>query len=451
MERSYADLYQSSRWRTATARLGRSGKWIWSALGLGGMVAGYFAAVAGQLLPAPGDVACVVREAFHEPAPGTHFTILISNLAGDTDGSQTDLVRDVFLGQRGVDARRTCRVVTLDATGGSVADAEAEALAYGRGLLSEWNADLLIWGEVKNADKELSIWFLGREGTGTLGGPSYSLTEKLTLPEDFRAELSTQLEAIALTQIAPATEQAGTYLVELLTPLRAKLEQLIAYPPPGLDVDQMAKLRFSLALAARIIGEQSGNDEPLEAAVEEYHKVLESWTRERAPLDWAMTQNDLGTALKILGEREDGTARLEQALAAYRAALEVRSRERLPLDWAATQNNLGNALGRLGEREDGTERLEQAVAAYRAALEVYTRERVPLDWAGTQNNLGLALWRLGEREDGTVRFEQAVAAYRAALEVFRSAGASYYIAGTEDNLAHVEALLTERRAASAVE
>ena len=49
-------------------------------------------------------------------------------------------------------------------------------------------------------------------------------------------------------------------------------------------------------------------------------------------------------ALEALGERESGTARLEEAVAAYRAALEERTRERVPLDWAATQNNLGNAL-----------------------------------------------------------------------------------------------------------
>ena len=57
-----------------------------------------------------------------------------------------------------------------------------------------------------------------------------------------------------------------------------------------------------------------------------------------------MTQNNLGNALWTLGEREDGTARLEEAVAAYRAALEVWTRERVPLDWAMTQNNLGNAL-----------------------------------------------------------------------------------------------------------
>ena len=44
-------------------------------------------------------------------------------------------------------------------------------------------------------------------------------------------------------------------------------------------------------------------------------------TRERVPLDWAMTQNNLGDALRALGERESGTARLEEAVAAYRPAL----------------------------------------------------------------------------------------------------------------------------------
>jgi hypothetical protein len=53
----------------------------------------------------------------------------------------------------------------------------------------------------------------------------------------------------------------------------------------------------------------------------------------------------------------------------------------LPLEWAMTQNNLGLALWRLGERERGTDRLEEAVLAYREALKEFTRERLPLDWA----------------------------------------------------------------------
>ena len=52
--------------------------------------------------------------------------------------------------------------------------------------------------------------------------------------------------------------------------------------------------------------------------------------------------------------RESGTARLEEAVAAFRAALEERTRERVPLDWAMTQNNLG-----LGRRMDLVDRARE--------------------------------------------------------------------------------------------
>ena len=148
----------------------------------------------------------------------------------------------------------------------------------------------------------------------------------------------------------------------------------------------------------------------------------------RKTLVWAVSSNErgsayanLGLALWRLGEQESGTSRFEEAVAAFRAALEEWTRERAPLDWAMTQNNLGAALQRLGERESGTARLEEAVAAFRAALEEWTRERAPLRWAATQNNLGLALWRLGARESGTSRLEAAAAAYRPPLLASRGA------------------------------
>ena len=180
--------------------------------------------------------------------------------------------------------------------------------------------------------------------------------------------------------------------------------------------DEQAAAHNNLGIALAELGERENGTARLEEAVKAYRAALEVRSRERAPLDWALTQNNLGNSLATLGERESGTARLEEAVAAYRAALEERTRERVPLGWALTQNNLGNALARLGGRESGTEKLEEAVEAYRAALEESTREWVPLDWAMTQNNLGNALATLDEREGGTARLEEAVAAYRAALE-----------------------------------
>jgi hypothetical protein len=57
-------------------------------------------------------------------------------------------------------------------------------------------------------------------------------------------------------------------------------------------------------------------------------------------------------------------------VAAYRLALQERTRERVPLQWAMTQINLGLALAALGGREAGTARLEEAVVAWDTCLTV---------------------------------------------------------------------------------
>jgi tetratricopeptide (TPR) repeat protein len=195
-------------------------------------------------------------------------------------------------------------------------------------------------------------------------------------------------------------------------------------------------------------GRQSGAAR-LEEAVSAYRAALLESTRERVPLHWAATQNNLGNALSILGKRESGTGRLEEAVTAYRAALLERTRERAPLDWAATQNNLGAALQTLGQRESGSARLEEAVSAYRAALLEWTRERVPLDWAMTQNNLGAAPYSLGERQSGTARLEEAVAAYRAALLEWTRERVPLDWAMTQNNLGNALQSLGERESGAA--
>jgi tetratricopeptide (TPR) repeat protein len=199
---------------------------------------------------------------------------------------------------------------------------------------------------------------------------------------------------------------------------------------------EWAATQNNLGSALQTLGSRESGTARLEAAVTAYRWALEERTRARAPLDWAATQNNLGNALWTLGGRESGTARLEEAVTAYRSALEELTRARVPLDWAMTQNNLGTALSTLGERESGTARLEEAVTAYRSALEERTRARVPLNWAATQNNLGTALSTLGERESGTARLEEAVTAHRSALEERTRARVPLDWAMTQNNLGH---------------
>jgi tetratricopeptide (TPR) repeat protein len=120
-------------------------------------------------------------------------------------------------------------------------------------------------------------------------------------------------------------------------------------------------------------------------------------------------------------------------------------RERVPLQWAATQDNLGNALSRLGEREGGIAKLEEAVAIYRDALNERTRERVPLDWALSLGNQGVALMHLAERRRDAAMAETALAQISTAFEAMREGGHGPKAAYFEGQLPIARALLAQLR------
>jgi tetratricopeptide (TPR) repeat protein len=468
-------------------------------LGVGALIAWWFREFLVAYLPRlnPARVGRAARRRDLPLPSGERFVVLIADLQGDDDEkSQTRHVAAALAPYRGLDVQRIGPGPEWDVGSRDAFEAKARA------LLAERLGDVLLSGDVAAAGKGLRLRILPSDSSisarretpdGRRPG-EYTLTET-GLPLDFDQDFNAMLVALVAASVAPATERQGQYLVDVLEPVAGRLKHLCSNVPDEMDHDQRGGLWRALGLASAVMGEQKGESGWLDQAVAAFRAALEVRTRERVPLDWAMTQNDLGTALWNLGAREDGTVRLKEAVTAFRAALEVRTRERIPLQWARTQNNLGNALNTLGEREDGTARLKQAVEAYRAALEVWTRERapldwaaaqnnlgralgeredgterleqaiaayraaievrtparVPLDWAKTQNNLGNALRALGEHEDGTERLDQAVAAYRAGLKVFRGAGARHYVGIAEANLGRAEALLAQRQGRSAAE
>ncbi|MGK7874829.1 MAG: CHAT domain-containing protein [Xenococcaceae cyanobacterium] len=172
----------------------------------------------------------------------------------------------------------------------------------------------------------------------------------------------------------------------------------------------MTQNNLGNAYGDRIAGERREN---LELAIACYREALKERTREHFPVDWAMTQYNLGIAYgdRIAGERKEN---LELAIACYREALKERTRDRFPVQWAMTQYNLGNAYrNRIGgERR---ENIEQAIACYSSALKERTRDRFPVDWAATQNNLGNAYNTIiaGDRREN---IEIAIACFSSALK-----------------------------------
>jgi tetratricopeptide (TPR) repeat protein len=380
-----------------------------------------------------GKVAIWVAELEGDGKKGEHRTNIVRTL-------ERELAPSVQILRAGIELR-------VEEAGDAAEEASA-ANRKAQDYLGRHQGDLLIWGQVLTGTPAvIEVRFTSPAHHGT-DAMRFNYDQKFLLTEDFGQELGTALAALAVEQASPAVDE-GKYVADVLTPTAQKLARLANNLPASMGPDGRGLLLNSYALVENRIGQQRGDSKALERAISAFSAALNERSRERVPLDWAMTQNNLGNTLSALGQRESGTARLEEAVSVFRAALEERTLDQVPLNWAMTQNNLGVALWALGERESGTEHLKEAASAFRASLGEFRRERVPLRWAMTQNNLGNALCALGERETGTAHLGEAVSAYCAALEEQSRERVPLDWAMTQNNLGTALYLLGQRESGNA--
>jgi tetratricopeptide (TPR) repeat protein len=296
-----------------------------------GWLGGFFDSILHEIVPSGADTFCALRETveYHSPfatrpAKSNRFSILISRIdRDDPEHTYTRAVERAFLGRKDIDRIETCRVLRLSNVG---RDAEAFAVATARHWLDQRQADLLIAGEMLKKEEAVLLWFIDDDPTHDWKVSTFRLHANL-LKQDFAEAASTQLLAVALSAIKPATEENGRYLVAILKPIAERLRHLLD-STTGFTAFQRADLENALGITLYVIGDQTGEAGNLVDATEAFHAALKTRTRDRVPLDWAETQTNLGTALQTLAERESGTAHLAEAIAAYRAALEERTRDR---------------------------------------------------------------------------------------------------------------------------
>jgi tetratricopeptide (TPR) repeat protein len=224
--------------------------------------------------------------------------------------------------------------------------------------------------------------------------------------------------------------------------IEAYEEALEVYTPAHLPL-QYAMTQNNLGNAYRTLAEVEGKAENCKRAIEAYERALKVYTPARFPLQHAMTQNNLGTAYQTLAEVAEKAENSKRAIEAYEEALEVRTRDRFPLDYAATMNNLGTAYQTLAEVEGKAENSKRAIEACEEALKVYTRDRFPMQYAATMNNLGTAYGTLAEVEAKAENCRRAIEAYGKALKVYTRDRFPMQYAATMNNLGNAYVTLAE--------
>lgn len=341
------------------------------------------------------------------PVRDGRFTIAIAHLQGDTNGHHESLLRDELAhGFDGAECKPIDHTIAVPDAETDQASIE-KATEAARKLLQKAGADVLLWGRVLPLGNRTALrlfWTPARAIDGAKPSERYQLpADSIALPPLFWDDLRQVLGLLVQTRLAAmADELQGRAAAARLQPLIGQVRKLLQARQGSWPAETEAGVRFAFAGALFTFGEQAGDNAALAESAAAYRQVLAAWTRDRVPLDWAMTQNNLGTALWTLGARESGTARLAEA-----------------------------------------------VDAYRLALQEYTRDRVPLDWAGTQLNLGLALEVLANRRHDPAGMEAALAAMRNAADFFREDGVSYWLPIAEKNIRRMEAALAALQAGPA--
>ena len=144
-------------------------------------------------------------------------------------------------------------------------------------------------------------------------------------------------------------ESGKARLEDAVSAYRAALEELTRERVPI----AWATTQNNLGAALLALGEREGGPAELEQAAEAFRAALGELTRDSgaARLGGDAEQSGLrAQGARRSGDRDDAARR--DSVKAYRAALEVWTRERAPLQWAGTQNNLANALAYSGDARE---------------------------------------------------------------------------------------------------
>ncbi|MBK4732069.1 CHAT domain-containing protein [Oxynema sp. CENA135] len=107
---------------------------------------------------------------------------------------------------------------------------------------------------------------------------------------------------------------------------------------------------------------RGGREQNLLMAIRLYHLILEAYPRNRAPIQWATIQNNLGTAYSNLPTGDRGE-NLERAIACYERALTVRTPELFPLECLQTARNWGNLAFKEGDWQQALTQYGRAISA----------------------------------------------------------------------------------------
>jgi tetratricopeptide (TPR) repeat protein len=343
------------------------------------------------------------------------FSVLVAHLIDDASLEFDNLIVEALKEFEGVQVLRLDRTIPLHGVMPEQAekDGRKKALKY----IERSGASVVIWGIVlRNGNRSVPKLYWTSADHNKINRYDPSIDALLSLPELFWSDLVSILRMLIVSSMAKLHSVRGQFIADRLPYLINQVRTLLdsSEGRPGWELDGIGATSLIMADVLRIYGDQVGDDQPFQEAVVYARKALETYPRASYPVEWAKSQNSLGSALYALGKRDNDIQLLKEAITAFKDALEIRKPQTEPRAWAVTKNNIGIAFCSLGERNHQSAHIESAVSAYREVLSQGYCE--PSLRASILNNLGVALGVLSGFSHKVDLLQRSVAAFKESLE-----------------------------------
>ena len=344
-----------------------------------------------------------------------HFVVAFTHL----DGDQNDrLVAQLMETLGKVDSRLAVSPTLINHTIAISGDSPAAGHLQALGFAEDEGADVVIWGRIGPNSSQPGPMYMTDYSDETPFSGAYLPTDfKLPdLPVEVAGNL---LQLIVASRSAAQMGQLGFDFGDALEPSIKQVQAIAddSSESASWSGDTRARVDFALGVALRISAFETNSQESLKASISMFQKAFSQWTREANPLEWAMTELNLGMALRDQHEGES-TDSLHKAIDAYRNALAVYQSRTDKLDTAAVQYEIGWTLEAISDREGNAGLTQQAIEAYRAASLDYDHREHPWAWAAVQVRMAGALGSLARLQDDPALYRKAIETLNGSLEVY---------------------------------
>ncbi len=330
---------------------------------------------------------------------------------------------------------------------------EFESFRKSYDIISQYNADLVIWGGIDDDARLLTLKFsstipgsdfMGNAAKNTLyiplqgGDGLYSLLRAPVMSND---EIISNMVCLGNASYTFANSVGRADFYRKAKEIYNSCMNTIS---PTDDKNYFI-LQKQLGQINQNISEKVDAYDSISESIKHFEAALSKTPKDINPLAWAELEYSIAQSYQqkaILGGNEDD---FSKSIASYQSVLEVFGFDNYPIKWAEVMNSIGKTLQVYGEVYKDMDALKRAVKMYRQALMVRSKEMYPLLWANTQNNLGSVLFLLARHVKDNETLNKAIESFNYARDIYDESGAIKMLVVVEKNLVRAEAFKKELR------